>query len=536
VTIVSLLLAALFIRSSQPTEAGRVVLLVVDQGHLERERVPEMLSAVESILGAANPADTKAAIVSGRQIVYPDATSEALSGSLAGAEGFYDLTRRLGMTEAEAREIVRGNESVRDSVRKRGGGDDVHVRARQLTEDVQALGEATLDSLSSLVAKSPARATVVFVSDRPILFRSPDKKAMAPLREQLERAEKRLLLVQISPPRISRVSEPLVDALPLLSALPNAARVDLSVPGAGPSLGQALRPAAPPSAGPPADDALSRAFLVDRTTAHVARFAKEASFLIARESYTQEVKSRAGSFNLPASATAGITIEKRQLESEVALVQLLEQQVWLLARDIVQVDGKAVPDADRRRIPATASAGSQEAALRDFQRIAEAGSRFDIGPIKRDLSVPTLALWFLTPAMKDRFEFDAAGNEAVEGVRCTVVRFIELGKGMLTIDGNPVPARGRYWIAPDSGAVVKTELVLARVWSTGRFSGTPTQDASGGRAQIVVTYRFEPAVDSWVPAEMRELYVGAAGRTADWVVGTAKYTGYRRFGVESRIR
>jgi hypothetical protein len=114
-----------------------------------------------------------------------------------------------------------------------------------------------------------------------------------------------------------------------------------------------------------------------------------------------------------------------------------------------------------------------------------------------------------------------------------VIRFKELGKGTLQVDGNPVPASGRYWVASGTGDVVKTELLLARIWSGGR---TTSDTSSGGRAWIVVTYRFEQPVDSWVPAEMEEFYAGVGGRLAEWVVGKAKYSDYRRFTVETRIR
>jgi hypothetical protein len=528
----SLLLAIAAANTPQAAEPRRpAVLLVIDQGHLARERVPDMLSAIESVLTASSGVAARAVVVSGRRLVYPDPTREALDGSLSGAEGFYDQPRRFGMTEAEARDIARGNESVRDGVRRRGGGADVVMNAQRLIEEVQELGATTLDSLAALLANGPADEVVVFLTDRPVFFRPPDRKIMDALTVQLRRRTRRLVIVQVDLLRSIGSGDQLIDGLRLLSSLPNTTLVNLASPGAGSTLSGLLQPsvsapeAAPLSRSPVVSD------VVDRASSRVVRFSEAASFLVANEDYTQEVKSRAGSFNLPPTATAGITIEKRRLESEVALVQLIDREVWLLARDVVHVDGKPVPDSQRRRIP-SASSSSAEAAIRDFEAIAEAGSRFNIGPIHRNLSVPTLALWFLTPKMKPQFEFDHAGREKVEGVDCDVIRFKELGRGMLHVDGNPVPASGRYWVASGTGDVVKTELLLTRIWA----SGAATEARTGGRARIVVTYRFEQTVDSWVPAEMEEFYAGAAGRLADWVVGKAKYSDYRRFGVETRIR
>jgi hypothetical protein len=522
---------------SMPQTAGArrpTALLVIDQGHLARERVPDMLHALDSVLTASSGAAMRAVVVSGRRLVYPDPTREALEGSLSGTEGFYDQPRRFGMSEAEARDIMRGNESVRDGVRRRGAGADVVMNARALIEDVQELGAATLDSLALLLANGRQDEVVVFLTDRPIFFRPPDRKSVEALTSQLRGTGRRLVVVQIDPPRSVESGGQLVDGLRLLSSLPNTTLVNLAAPGTAATLTGILQP----SASAPAPEAAPRSRrpgvneLVERASARVVRFSESAAFLVANEDYTQEVKSRAGSFNLPPTATAGITIEKRRLESEVALVQLIDREVWLLARDVVYVDGKPVPDSQRRRIP-SAPSSSADAALRDFEAIAQAGARFNIGRIQRNLSVPTLALWFLTPKTKQQFEFDHDGREKVEGVDCDVIRFKELGKGMLHVDGKPVPASGRYWVASGTGDIVKTELLLAKIWPSGRPASETTP---GGRARITVTYRFEQAVDSWVPVEMDEFYADAVDRLADWIVGKAKYSDYRRFGVETRIR
>ena len=109
----------------------------------------------------------------------------------------------------------------------------------------------------------------------------------------------------------------------------------------------------------------------------------------------------------------------------MALVQLVDREVWLLARDVVYVDGKPVPDSQRQRIP---SASPRRRPVRDFEAIAQAGARFNIGPIQRNLSVPTLALWFLTPKMKQQFQFDHVGRGESGGVDCDVINFKELGR------------------------------------------------------------------------------------------------------------
>jgi hypothetical protein len=465
---------------------GDRLLIVIDQGHVARARVPDVLRTVGDLLTAVEGTAATVAIVSGERVVYPDAETGAIAASLSGEAGFADeLQRQYSMAESEASDIRRGNESTRDAVAQRlcasGKACDTDVRAlaRTVIEAARNRNAATLKSLKTIVEEHRP-ATIGVVTEQ---------------KEALERS--------FRPAIVLRPGEK------------------------GPRIAGGARPQPPP---PSRSMDASVQPLVDRATAHVQRFVTEASFLLADERYVQEVKSRAGSFNLPPTSNAGIVVEKRELESEVAIVQLRDEQVWLLARDVIRVNGKPIPDSDRQPLPAAAATSMTDAIAR-FREIAERGARFNIGPIRRNLNVPTLALWFLTPGVRDRFDFDQDGETSVDGMRCVVLRYREHGKGMLQGDGQPVPAVGRFLIARDSGAVVRTELVLANFSSN--WSGRSPMP--GARVSIAVSYRFDPSVSSWVPATMEERYDYPGRRDLDWVVGAATYTNYRRFQVGTRI-
>ena len=263
--------------------------------------------------------------------------------------------------------------------------------------------------------------------------------------------------------------------------------------------------------------------LVERASAHVARFVAAGSVLLAREHYEQEAVTRSGAAMRFPDSRAGAITERRTLESEVALVQLLADRIWLLARDIIVVDGRRLEERQRIRIPALNPTTSGDA-LDAFRTVAQQGARFNIGGVRRDLNVPTVALWFLSDGMRDHFEFRHAGAAEIDGVSCTVVRYVEGERPWLMhAEGRPARVEGRFWIREDSGAVLRTELVLP----------SPPH-ATPGRATIEVDYAFTAAVDAWTPREMRERYeVGARG--ANLVTGVARYTDYRRFSVDTRI-
>jgi len=266
--------------------------------------------------------------------------------------------------------------------------------------------------------------------------------------------------------------------------------------------------------------------LVASASAHAGDFASKASALLAREHYVQEVKTRPSSSSLAPMTDAGITVLRRRLDSEVALV-LFPGELWLLARDILVVDGHAVPDNERIRLPAVHPASDEEA-LRTFRALAQQGARYNIGGIRRNLNVPTLGLWLLTPSVVERFRFKRAGNETIGGERCEVLAYEEIREPYLFLaEGRSAPVHGRAWVKADSGAIIRTELVLEGRSESDRLV------LPGGRGIVTVDYRLDPAFDTWVPQTMRERY--DAPESSDVIVGTATYSDYRRFEVHSRI-
>ena len=143
------------------------------------------------------------------------------------------------------------------------------------------------------------------------------------------------------------------------------------------------------------------------------------------------------------------------------------------------------------------------------------------GKIKseRTLNLPTFALRILRPANRKRIRFDKAGEEHVDGTRTWVVAFQETQgpTASATPNGSDVPAHGRFWVDPDSGAVVRSEMILG---GTRRVSA---------RATITVSYAHEPSLGFRIPIEMRERYDNPRRKTDDVVNAFAKYSDFRRF-------
>jgi hypothetical protein len=238
----------------------------------------------------------------------------------------------------------------------------------------------------------------------------------------------------------------------------------------------------------------------------------ELSSVIAEEEYQQEV------FNAQGQRTA-----QRMLRSDYFIFQLPPDEDWFALRDVYEVDGQPTGErlARARRLFSTTGDSVERATA-----MAEESARYNLGTVVRTINVPTFPLRFLRPASRPRFRFEAGGEEEVGGVRTWIVSYRETRGPTFSAspDGRDVPARGRFWVEPTTGAIVRSELIMG---------GTRRVPA---RATIIVTYRQDAALGLWAPAEMQERYdYPRAATTAEVVTATAKYSSLRPFDRKSLV-
>ncbi len=244
--------------------------------------------------------------------------------------------------------------------------------------------------------------------------------------------------------------------------------------------------------------------------------------VLAEEAYTQRLVWR----------NSRTVLSDRRLRSEIAFVRLVDSSEWLAFRNVLALNDVPIPKSDGRL--ERLLRGSQRSLLEEARLIAGDSARFNLGPITREINVPTTALHFVHPQHRPNCRFDKEGEEDLGGERTWIVRFKERDRGGLISrgDGRNLPAEGRLWIVPASGRVVRSELVVKNFVRGG-----------GSRAEIRVTWRRDAPLDLWVPAEMRENYEGpwsamsSRNRPERYDIdGVATYANYRRFTVDVRIR
>jgi len=240
----------------------------------------------------------------------------------------------------------------------------------------------------------------------------------------------------------------------------------------------------------------------------------ELSTVVAREQYQQQWLDARGNTKI-----------ERTLRSDYLLFQLPPSEDWFALRDVHDVDGTPVVDRTARLNDLF---GRPHEVQRDLaMEIMKESARFNLAPdlYYRTVNVPTFALRFLRPSSRSRMKFAKGGEEQVESTRSWIVEYQEV-KGptyVSTPDRHDLRAQGRFWIDPDTGAVMRSEMMVG---GTRRTSG---------RVTITVTYRHEPALGFRVPIEMLERYENPRHLEDDVVLARATYSEFRPFNWQTLV-
>ncbi len=264
------------------------------------------------------------------------------------------------------------------------------------------------------------------------------------------------------------------------------------------------RPA--PQAAAPAADVLP---VLLKASDYVAAYVKALSSVVSEERYEQVLARKGDRY------TAPITLS-RTLLSDYLLVAVAGSGGWMPFRDVYSVDGVPVRDRNDRLLKLFVEAPAD--AYRQALRIRDESSRYNLGSDVRDINVPTFALQVLDGEWRGGFTFKPRGREQTGDTDAAVVDFTEVGTPTLVADqaGKNVPARGRLWIDPADGRVLRT------LFETRPFGVTNA---------IEVSFRYEPRMELLVPGVMIE-HRRTGLETLD---GKATYSNFRRFRVDTSM-
>jgi hypothetical protein len=246
--------------------------------------------------------------------------------------------------------------------------------------------------------------------------------------------------------------------------------------------------------------------LLDRASAYVCGYVREFSTVVAEERYVQDSRPMA---RIDAQGAAVAASQHAELKSDLLFVKPESLESWLTFRDVYAVTGRPVRDREERM--AKLFVNERPGALDRARAIAEEGYRYNVGLKERTVANPLIALAFLQPQYRERFEFRLSGIDTSLGPDVWIVKFKERARPTIlrTPDNRNVPAMGRFWIDGASGRVMQTEL----------------ETSTGDKVMTIFAYDERLQLD--VPVEMRDI----AWLNGTAITGAASYTNFRRFGV-----
>jgi hypothetical protein len=261
-------------------------------------------------------------------------------------------------------------------------------------------------------------------------------------------------------------------------------------------------PATPP---PQSEPAL--ASLLQRAGVYLAEYERQMSMVVAEEQYMQ------------ISVGGGSSPERRILKSDLLVVDL-GVAGWFGFRDVLEVNGVPVRDRENRLLALVTSPVPD--ALVRAKRMADESARFNIGRVVRTINTPTLALRFLRAVEQPRSTWTLGGRKKIEKRDVVELRFEERESRRAIETRDNAAAYGRFWIEPDSGRIVRSELLI---------------DSAGMTAMVTVTFGPVPAIGPWVPLTMEEEYRATprAGGNVSSVGQAPSRDDFRSFDSSARI-
>jgi hypothetical protein len=257
--------------------------------------------------------------------------------------------------------------------------------------------------------------------------------------------------------------------------------------------------------------------ILAKAAAHVQRFIAGMSNVVAVETYEQAQQT---------NAMRAVTLSTRRTRADM-LVLPIGESGWVPFRDVYEVDGQRVRDRGERLTQLLGHLDDAKA-MEQAVAISNESARFNLNPgfVDRTINTPMTALMFLQADNQSRSSFSVDGRATVGNVACEIVSFVERQTPSLIESPHGIAVRGRFWIEPATGAVLRSELRATAALTSGGTQVT--------RAVVTVNYAAEPTLGVWVPTTMDETYdVGPSGQITrgQSLNGHAAYAGFRTFGV-----
>jgi hypothetical protein len=261
------------------------------------------------------------------------------------------------------------------------------------------------------------------------------------------------------------------------------------------------------------EDRVSVELLLGRAGWYVADFLEKFSNVVSEETYLQD--SSVPLQSAMVIGRPGAASRNRVLKSDFLLVSVNSAREWVPFRDVFEMDGQ--PIRDRQQRLARLFLKQSPDSLDQASIIQEESARYNLGNMRRTINNPVLGLAVVEAEAQSRFRYSLGKIDRKVGPDVWTIEYQEVTppafvRGRSNID---LFAHGRVWIEPDSGRILKTEVLL---------------EQPSLRARVTTSFRFDDRFGIAVPYQMQEEYKFDNGTR---VTAIATYSRFRRFDVST---
>ena len=252
--------------------------------------------------------------------------------------------------------------------------------------------------------------------------------------------------------------------------------------------------------------------VLSHASEYVIAYEAQLETIIGEEEYLQQAEWRTQR-SIGLGTTWKVDKERRLLSSDFLLMPI--EGRWYGVRNVRQVDGLPVESGDdfASDLPLTPS---------EMLATWPDNVRYNIGSFERTFNIPTFALTVLRRINQRRFTFEKREERLIDGMTAWEVRFSEVDSPTLVqgLEGENRFATGTFWIQPETGEVLETELAFEMTKGDAHYTAT-----------VFVFFLAHPELGILVPRRMDEHYEGAFQS----VHTRADYRNFKRFQTEVKL-
>jgi VWFA-related protein len=261
--------------------------------------------------------------------------------------------------------------------------------------------------------------------------------------------------------------------------------------------------------------------VVQRASVYANEYLQQLGSVVGEERYVQEAAWE----DFDAKGRRIRSHRERQMVSDLLSIPVGE--TWIGFRHVRQVDGITLDPLYRGFVRGAFDEKTAEGRKQLQERLTFESVRYNIGDFMRPANLPTFPLEILDPDNLKLFNFSNSGDEVIDGVHTSKIKFNERIAASFVMSTGIGPSlrvslSGTFWIEPSTGRIFQSDIAFRN----------PQREKTEMRMQV--RFRANSSLGLLVPISMEEHFRDPVLRHE--VDCNADYLNFRHFETGVQLR